>query len=342
MNRKRKSTFIIAELSANHNGSLARAKECIYAIAESGADAIKLQTYTADTLTIDCDNEYFKIKETKWAGKTLFELYSEAFTPWEWHAELFELAKSLGLCAFSTPFDNTAVDFLEELNVPIHKIASFEIVDIPLLRKIGSTKKPVILSTGMASLDEIDEAITTLKNNGTNELTLLKCTSAYPASPEEMNLSAIPDLKKRFNLPTGLSDHTLGIQIPVAAVALGATMIEKHFALSRSQPGPDSSFSLEPAEFKEMVKAIKITEKAIGKPYYGTSEKEKDSKVFRRSLFVVQNIKKEESFTQENVRSIRPGYGISPQHWDRVMRSKANCDIARGTPLTESLIDSSL
>jgi len=338
MNTKNNSTFIIAELSANHNGSLSLAKECIHAMAESGADAVKLQTYLPDTLTINCDNDYFRIKGTEWAGKTLYELYQEAYTPWEWHEELFALAKSLNLIAFSTPFDNTAVDFLESLKVPCHKIASFELIDTPLLRAVGSTKKPVIMSTGMATLAEIEEAVKTLRTHGTIELTLLKCTSAYPANPEEMNLATIPDMKKRFNVNIGLSDHTLEISIPAAAVALGATVIEKHFTLSRSDSGPDSSFSLEPLEFRQMVTAVRSVEKSIGRPTYGLTGQEYASQVFRKSLFVVKDIKAGERFTPQNIRSIRPGNGISPNNWDRVMQSNANDCIERGTPLVESMI----
>lgn len=335
---KLNSTFIIAELSANHNGSLEKARQTLYAAAEAGANAIKLQTYKADTITIDCDNEYFQIKGTQWAGKTLYELYQEAYTPWEWHAELFNLATSLGMIAFSTPFDSTAVDFLENLKVPCFKIASFELIDTPLLRKIGSTKKPVIMSTGMASLAEIDEALQTLRAYGTTEITLLKCTSAYPAQPEEMNLATIPDMKKRFNLNIGISDHTLEIAIPAAAVVLGATIIEKHLTLSRSDPGPDSGFSLEPAEFRAMVKAVRAVEKSIGLPTYGTTAQENTSRAFRKSLFVVKDIQEGERFTSQNIRSIRPGDGLPPNNWDRVMRGKARCDIRRGIPLDETMI----
>ncbi len=335
---KMEATIIIAELSANHNGSLAKAKGIIYAAAEAGADAIKLQTYLPDTLTINCDNEYFKIKGTQWAGKTLYELYQEAYTPWEWHAELFDLAKSLNLMAFSTPFDPTAVDFLESLNVPCHKIASFELIDTPLLRAVGATKKPVIMSTGMATLAEIEEALQTLREYGTTDITLLKCTSAYPAKPEEMNLATIPDMKKRFNVNIGISDHTMEIAIPAAAVALGATVIEKHFTLSRSDCGPDSSFSLEPDEFKEMVMTVRSVEKAIGRPTYGATAQENASKVFRKSLFVVKDIKAGEPFTPLNIRSIRPGHGISPSNWDRVMQSNARCDITQGSPLDGAMI----
>ncbi|MFO7937204.1 MAG: pseudaminic acid synthase [Kiritimatiellia bacterium] len=331
-------TLIVAEISANHNGSLQRAIDIITAAAESGADAIKLQTYTADTLTIDCDNEYFKIKGTQWAGKSLYELYSKAFTPWEWHQELFDHAKSLGLTAFSTPFDNTAVDFLETLHVPCHKVASFELVDIPLLRKIGSTGKPVIMSTGMATLEEITEAVETLRNSGCNDLTLLKCTSAYPAKPKDANLRTIPNMKERFDCRVGLSDHTMGIAVPIAAVALGAKVIEKHFTISRKEIGPDSNFSLEPEEFNDMVNTIRAVDAALGDITYFSPDAETETRKLRRSLFAVKDIKEGEPFTSKNVRSIRPGYGLPPGEQDKVMQSIAKCDIRKGTPLTHSLL----
>ncbi|MDF7825518.1 pseudaminic acid synthase [Pontiellaceae bacterium B12227] len=331
------STYIIAELSANHNGSLERARESIRAVATTGADAVKLQTYTADTLTIDCDNEYFKISGgTAWDGRTLYDLYKEAYTPWEWHAELQQVATECGLEFFSTPFDASSVDFLEELNVPIHKVASFELVDIPLLKKIGSTGKPVIMSTGMASLEEISEAMDALNNSGCPEITLLKCTSAYPAEPKDANLLSIPELGKRFGCRVGLSDHTLGIAVPVAAVALGATVIEKHFTLARSDGGADSGFSLEPDEFKQLVQNVRIAEQSLGSVKFGTSQNEDKSKIFRRSLFVVADVVEGEAFTAANVRSIRPGYGMMPKHMDRVLVSKAACNIKRGTPLNDA------
>lgn len=328
--------FIIAELSANHNGSLERAKESIRAVAKTGADAVKLQTYTADTLTIDCDNECFRIGGgTAWDGRTLYDLYKEAYTPWEWHAELKAVAETCGLELFSTPFDATAVVFLEELGVQRHKVASFELVDIPLLRKVGSTGTPVIMSTGMASEEEIQEAIDALRGAGCPDITLLKCTSAYPAQPEDANLNTMQDLRERFGCNVGLSDHTLGIAVPVAAAALGATVIEKHFTLSRADGGADSGFSLEPDEFKAMVDAVRITEKALGEVKYGGSEGDEKSKVFRRSLFVVKDVKAGEYFTPANIRSIRPGHGLMPKHLDRVLKCQAHCDIKRGTPLKE-------
>lgn len=336
MKSKTGLTYIIAELSANHNGSLERAAESIRAVAATGADAVKLQTYTADTLTIDCDNEYFKIGGgTAWDGRTLYDLYKEAYTPWEWHAELQQVATACGLDFFSTPFDDTAVDFLENLNVPIHKVASFELVDLPLLKKIGSTGKPVIMSTGMASLEEISEAVDALKSNGCGDITLLKCTSSYPAEPKDANLLTIPELQKLFGCRAGLSDHTLGIVVPVAAVALGATVIEKHFTLSRADGGADSSFSLEPHEFKEMVDAVRIAELSLGSVVYGGSTNEEKSKAFRRSLFAVEDISAGQPFTKKNVRSIRPGHGLKPKYMDQVLGAKAACDILRGTPLTE-------
>jgi pseudaminic acid synthase len=331
-------TYIIAEMSANHNQDFEQAVIILEAAKVAGADAIKLQTYTADTLTIDCDNEYFRIKGTLWNGRTLYELYGEASTPWEWQPRLKELAERLGLDLFSTPFDQGAINFLEQMQVPAHKIASFECVDLPLLEKIAQTRKPIIMSTGMATLAEIDEAVRTLRLAGGNQLALLKCTSAYPASPEEMNLRTIPHLAEEFGLPVGLSDHTLGIAVPVAAVALGACIIEKHFTLSRDVPGPDSAFSLEPNEFKAMVDAVRTVEKALGAVHYGVSESESGSRVFRRSLFVVQDVKAGETLTLENVRSIRPGHGLPPKHLRDVVGKRATRDVKRGTPLDWGLI----
>ena len=332
------SPFIVAEISANHNRSIERAKLSVRAAAEAGADAVKLQTYTADTLTISCDNEYFKIKGTLWEGKTLYDLYKEAYTPWEWHVELQALAHELGLGFFSTPFDATAVDFLESLNVPCHKIASFELVDIPLLKKVASTCKPVIMSTGMANLAEIDEAVKILHENGTQDLILLKCTSSYPALPEEINLKTIPHLAQAFNCPVGLSDHTMGSAVAVAAVALGACVVEKHFTLSRSDGGPDSAFSMEPHEFKQMVEDIRVVEKALGQVSYNLTEKEKESAVFRRSLFVVEDIEKGDIFTTKNVRCIRPGFGLHPRHLPHVLGKESKQAIKKGTPLGWDLI----
>lgn len=330
--------YLIAEMSANHNQNYNQAVKILEAAKESGADAVKLQTYTPDTLTIKCDRDFFKIKGTIWEGKTLYDLYGEAYTPWEWHSDLMQAAADLGLHCFSTPFDHTAVDFLEKLNAPAYKIASFEIVDIPLLKKIASTGKPVIMSTGMATLAEIDEAVKTLKENGCSELALLKCTSAYPAPAEESNLCTIPHLAEAFSVPTGLSDHTMGIAVPVAAAALGACIVEKHFTLSRSLPGPDSSFSLEPAEFKQMAEAVRTAEAALGSVSYELTPKQIESKVFRRSLFAVADIKEGEAFTETNVRSIRPGYGLPPRYYDAILGKSAAEDIQRGTPLSWNLV----
>src|SRR5438132_3364220 len=330
--------YIVAEMSANHNQNLDQAIEIIRAARDVGADAIKLQTYTPDTITIKCDNEYFRIKGTLWNERNLYELYGEAFTPWEWQPELQKIANQYGLDCFSTPFDDTAVDFLEAMNVPAHKVASFENVDLPLLRKIAQTGKPVIMSTGMATLAEVDEAVKTLRAAGNKQLALLKCTSAYPAPADEVNLRTIPHLSEAFSVPVGLSDHTVGTAVPVAAVALGACIIEKHFTLSRSTPGPDSAFSLEPHEFKSMVEAIRMTEKALGKVNYAVSEEEAKSRVFRRSLFVVRDVKAGNLFTPENVRSIRPAHGLHTRYLDKIIGRRASQDIVRGTPLNWDLV----
>ena len=334
MSAPTKQSTIIAELSANHNGSIERAEQIIRAAADAGANAVKLQTYTADTLTIPCDNEYFRIKGTIWEGRTLHDLYQEAHTPWEWTPRLMALAKDLGMDCFSTPFDATAVDFLEECGVSRYKIASFEVVDIPLLKKVAATSKPVIMSTGMATLAEIDEAVRTLRDNGAGELTLLKCTSAYPALPKEANLRTIPHLAQAFGCKAGLSDHTMGSAVAVAAVALGATVIEKHFTLSRADGGPDGSFSMEPHEFKQMVQDIRTVEKALGSVCYELTEKQKGSKAFRRSLFVVEDITAGEPFTPKNVRSVRPGAGLAPKYYDILMGKAAKKNYIKGTPLT--------
>lgn len=326
-------------MSANHNQDFARAVKIIEAAKKAGVDAIKLQTYTPDTMTIDCDNEYFKIKETIWKGKKLYQLYKEAYTPWEWHSKLKEVAENLGLVFFSTSFDHAAVDFLEKMNGPAYKVASFEVVDIPLLKKIASTCKPVIMSTGMASLAEIDEAVKTLRENGCPSLALLKCTSAYPAPPEEANLRTIPHLAETFGVPVGLSDHSLGSAVSVTAVAVGACIIEKHFTLSRSEPGPDSSFSLEPGEFKQMVEAVRIAEAALGRVSYDLTPKQEESRVFRRSLFIVEDMKAGDLFTNKNVRSIRPGYGLHTRYLHIVLGKRASQDIKIGSPLSFSIIE---
>ena len=327
-------TYIIAEMSANHNQNFEQAVRIIETAKEAGADAIKLQTYTPDTLTIDCDNEYFRIKGAIWKGKTLYQLYEEASTQWNWQPKLKKIANDLGLDLFSTPYDHTAVDFLEDMYVQAYKVASFEIVDIPLLRKIAQTGKPIIISTGMATLAEIDEAVRAIRCEGNNQIALLKCTSAYPAPPEDMNLRTIPHLADAFQVPVGLSDHTLSIAVPVAAVALGACIIEKHLTLSRNIPGPDCSFSTEPHEFKAMVEVIRTVEKVIGKVRYGASTSDINNRDFRRSLFVVQDMKKGGVFTAENIRSIRPGYGLHTRYLDKFIGRYAARDIKRGTPLS--------
>jgi pseudaminic acid synthase len=325
--------YVVAEMSANHGGSIDRAKEIILAAKDAGADAVKLQTYTPATMTIDCDNRWFRTQGTIWEGRTLYDLYGEAFTPWEWQPLLKEYANSLGLDLFSTPFDDTAVDFLEQMNVPCHKVASFENVDLPLLRKVAATGRPVIMSTGMATLGEIEEAVRTLREAGCRQLAILHCTSAYPAPAEEMNLRTIPHMAQAFHVPVGLSDHTLNLAVPVSAVAFGACIIEKHFTLSRSDPGPDSAFSMEPNEFKAMVDEVRTAEKAVGRVCYDLKESEKDTRVFRRSLFVVRDVKKGEPFTYENVRAIRPGHGLHTRYLEEVLRRCAARDISAGTPL---------
>jgi N-acetylneuraminate synthase len=331
--------YVVAELSANHGRDFDQAVRIVQAAKEAGADAVKLQTYTPDTLTIRSDKDFFRIRGgTLWDGRTLYDLYSEAYMPWEWQPKLKALADELGIDLFSTAYDSSAVDFLEELGVPLHKVASFEAVDIPLIERMASTGKPLIISTGMASLGEIQEAVQAARNMGATQIALLKCTSAYPAPAEEMNLRSIPHLAEAFHVPVGLSDHSLGIAVPVAAVALGACIIEKHLALSRGIPGPDSAFSLEPDEFKAMVEAVRAAEKAVGEVRYGVSKREAKSHVFRRSLFVVKDIRAGEVFTEENVRSIRPGYGLAPKYLKDILGRRAARDISRGTPLGWSIV----
>lgn len=331
-------SYIVAEMSANHNQDYEQAVQLLHAAKDSGADAVKLQTYTADTLTIDCDNKYFQIHGTLWDGRNLHDLYGEAYTPWEWHPKLKEEADRLGIDLFSSAFDTTAVTFLENMGVPAHKVASFEIVDLPLLRRIASTGKPIIMSTGMANMSEIYEAVQTIQDGGGEQLAILKCNSGYPAKPNEMNIRTIPHLAEAFAVPVGLSDHTLGIETAVAAVALGACIIEKHFTLSRSVPGPDSAFSLEPNELKSMVDSIRTVEAALGKIHYGTSESETKSRGFRRSLFIVQDVKMGEVFTDSNVRSIRPGDGLHTRYLPEIIGRRAVRNITRGTPLSWDLI----
>ncbi|MEJ5227560.1 pseudaminic acid synthase [Thermodesulfovibrio sp.] len=337
---KKTSVFIVAELSANHLQNIDLALKTIEAIKETGADAVKLQTYTPDTITIDCKKDYFKIKQgTLWDGKYFYDLYKEAFTPWEWHPKLFDFAKELGLICFSTPFDKTALDFLEELDTPAHKVASFEITDIPLIEYIASKGKPVIISTGIATLSDIEEAIEACKRMGNEQIILLKCVSAYPTPFEEANLKTIPNLMDTFGVPVGISDHTLGISVPIAATALGAIMIEKHFILDRKLGGPDAAFSLEPSEFKAMVNSVREVEKALGEITYELTERQLKSRKFSRSLFVVEDIRSGEIFTEKNIRSIRPGYGLHPKYLKQILGKKARKNIERGTPLSWDMIE---
>ena len=336
----RQSTYVIAEMSANHNHEFDNAVKIVHAAKEAGADAVKLQTYTSDTMTVDCDSEIFRIGGgALWEGANLYQLYSDAYTPWEWQPRLKDIANGLGLACFSTPFDFTAVDFLEQMNVPAYKIASFELVDLPLIQRIARTGKPVIISTGMATLDEIAEAVDAFQLAGGTQLALLKCTSGYPASADEMHLRTIPDLAQRFHVPVGLSDHTLKIAVPVAAVALGACIIEKHLTLSRSTGGPDSQFSLEPEEFHEMVEAVRIAERARGEVHYGAAPKEGAMQTYRRSLFVVKDIGAGEPLTDENIRSIRPSSGLPPKFLPQVIGKKAKQFLKRGTPLQFDFIE---
>ena len=327
--------YVIAELSANHAGEYERAADLVRRAAEAGADAVKLQAYTPDTMTISCDDDVFRVGEgTQWAGRNLYDLYAEAQTPWEWHEPLKELAESFGLQLFSSPFDRGAVSLLDELGVPAIKIASFEIVDLALVRAAAETGRPLILSTGMATKAEITEAVSAARAAGGEELALLRCNSAYPAPAAEMDLRTIPDMAAEWRVPIGLSDHTLGVAAAVASVALGASLLEKHITLSRAEPGPDRAFSLEPHEFKLMVGAVREAEQTLGAVRYGPSEREHASLAFRRSLFVVSDVRVGERFTTENVRSIRPGAGLAPKHLDTVLERKAATDLKRGTPLS--------
>jgi len=333
--------FIIAEMSGNHNQSLENALAIVESAANAGCSALKLQTYTPDTMTLDCNSPDFIINDPKslWYKRNLYDLYREAMTPWEWHKPIFDKCKQMGLLPFSTPFDSTAVDFLEKLDCPIYKIASFENTDIPLIKKVASTGKPVIMSTGMASFEELEESVNCLKENGCNDITLLKCTSSYPASPETCNLLTIPDMQKRFGVDIGLSDHTLGIGVSVTSIALGVTVIEKHFTLSRADGGVDSAFSIEPEEMKKLVDEVNIAWLALGKISYGiSSDSEEKSKKFRRSVYASENIKKNQKFTSVNIRVIRPGFGIAPKYYDEIIGKKATENILKGTPLNWSLI----
>ena len=336
--RNGNTTYIIAEMSANHAGSLNRAKEIIHAAKESGADCMKIQTYTPDTMTIDCGNSCFQINSGTWNGENLYHLYQKAYTPWEWQAELKEEAEKTGLDFLSTPFDRTSVDFLESLEVEFYKIASFELVDIPLLQYTASKRKPIILSTGMSELSEIDEAVRAIRGMGNEQIILLRCASAYPAVTDEMNLRTMQNMAEIFSVPVGLSDHSMGSVGAVAAVALGAKIIEKHFCIDRSIENPDASFSMNPAEFKQMVNDIRQAEKAVGHVAYGPTDQEKSSIVFRRSVFCVQDIRKGELLTEENVRIIRPGYGLPPKYYPKILGQTALKDIKRGTPLQFEMI----
>jgi pseudaminic acid synthase len=331
--------FIIAELSANHNQKLEVALETVKAAKAAGADCIKLQHYKPDTITIDCDNKYFQINQgTIWDGTTLFKLYQDAFMPWEWTEKIMKAAHDEGLVCFSSPFDFTAVDFLEKQNVPAYKIASFEITDIPLIEYVASKGKPVIISTGIARLEDIELAVDACRRGGNEQIALLKCTSSYPAPLEEVNLNTIPNLKKTFKTIVGLSDHTMGVSVPLAAVALGAKIIEKHFILDKKLGGPDSSFSLDPAEFKLMVDSVREVEKALGTVNYELSPKVLKSREHSRSLFVVENMKAGEIFTKDNVKSIRPGFGMHPKHYHEVLGKKAKIVIEKGTPLAWDIV----
>lgn len=335
--------FIIAELSANHNGSLDTALKTIDAMKASGADAVKLQTYTPDTITLDCDSEIFTISQgTLWDKRKFHDLYAEAMTPWEWHSILFDHAKSLGMEAFSSPFDTSAVDFLSQLDIPAYKIASFEITDIPLIEYTAAKGKPIIISTGIATQDDIQEALEACRRVGNEQITLLKCTSAYPAALEEMNLLTVSDMKTRFGVNVGLSDHTMSLAAPVAAVALGARVIEKHFILDRGMGGADSAFSLEPQEFKMMVDAVRDTEKLLGKVTYDLSAKSLKSREFSRSLFIAEDVKAGDTISTSNVRSVRPGFGMAPKYLSQILGKKFTLDCLKGTPLIPAHIDAKL
>ena len=332
--------FVIAEMSGNHNQSLERALEIVDAAAQSGAHALKIQTYTADTITIDIREREFYLSDADnlWKGSSLYELYEKAYTPWEWHKPIFDRARQHGMIAFSTPFDDTAVDFLEQLNVPCYKIASFENTHIPLIRRVAATGKPIIISTGMATFAELDETVEAAKSAGCKDLVLLKCTSTYPSTPDDSNILTIPEMRKRYGCEIGLSDHTMGIGVAVAAVALGATVIEKHFTLDRKDGGVDSTFSMESAEMAQLVVETERAWQAMGKLHDGPTEREKASLVFRRSLYVVEDMKVGDEFTVKNLRAIRPGYGLAPKFYDGTLGKRVKRDVARGTPLSHDLI----
>lgn len=326
--------YVIAEMSGNHAGSIDRALEIIHAAKESGADCVKIQTYTPDTITMDCDNKYFHIGDGTWAGENLYQLYGKAYTPWEWQGRLKEEADKVGIDFFSTPFDNTSVDFLEEIGVEFYKIASFELVDIPLIKYVASKNKPIIMSTGMATLEEITEAVDAIRSMGNNQLALLRCASAYPAITGEMNLATMMDMGAKFDVPVGLSDHSLGSVGAVTAAALGGSIIEKHFCLSREIENPDSGFSMEPEEFAAMIRDIRQAETAIGSVSYGPTSQEQSNLPFRKSIFVNKDIQAGEAFTAENIRVIRPSYGLKPKHYEEVLGKCASHDLKRGEPLS--------
>ena len=332
--------FTIAEMSGNHNQSLDRALEIVEAVAKSGAHALKLQTYTPDTMTLDLKEGDFLITDEKslWKGHTLYDLYRKAHTPWEWHKPIFDRARELGLIVFSTPFDDTAVDFLENLDVPCYKIASFENTDIPLIEKVASTGKPMIISTGMATIAELDETVRTARENGCRDIILLKCTSTYPATPENTNLMTIPHMRELFECEVGLSDHTLGIGVSVASVAIGATVIDKHFTLRREDGGVDAAFSLEPHEMKTLINETRRAWQAMGKISYGATESEKKSMVFRRSLYITQDLKPCDLLTRENLRSVRPGHGLKPKYYDIMLGKKVSKNVKKGTPVNWDLL----
>ena len=329
--------YIIAEMSANHAGSLDRAIEIIHAAKEAGADCLKIQTYTPDTITIDCDNEYFHIGEGTWEGENLYQLYGKAYTPWDWQPRLKEEADKIGLDFLSTPFDKTAVDFLDDMGMQFYKIASFELVDLPLIRYIASKGKPIIMSTGMATLEEIHEAVDAIYETGNRQVALLKCSSAYPADPTQMHLANIPDMAREFGVPVGLSDHSMGHLTATMSVAMGGSIIEKHFCLGREIENPDASFSMTPSEFREMVDQVRLVEQCVGSVSYGPTPQEESNVIFRRSIFITKDIKAGEALSEDNIRIIRPGYGMKPKFFDEVIGKTITKDVSRGTPLTEDL-----
>lgn len=333
-----KQVYVIAEMSGNHAGSKDRAMEIVHAAKESGADCIKIQTYTPDTMTLDCNTEYFHIDGGTWDGENLYHLYEKACTPWDWQADIKEEAEKVGIDFLSTAFDATSVDFLESIGLEFYKIASFELTDIPLLKYVASKKKPIIMSTGMSTLEEIETSVKAIKDAGNEQLVLLKCSSDYPAITGDMNLNTMVDMGKRFNLPVGLSDHSMGSVGVTAAVAMGARVIEKHFCVSRKVKNPDSTFSMEPQEFKKMVEDIRACELAMGKVKYGPSERENANLKFRRSIFCSKDIKTGDAFTTENIKVIRPAYGMAPVYFEDVLGKKAACDISFGTPLKDEMI----